>query len=70
MLTEMIVMSLSWYMSSDEMDGFWYKFTLTVIFSSYTISCLSMASYLSILKPEVKVVYIDECSSPVNYKFY
>jgi len=66
MLTEIMVMSLSWYLSSDDMDGFWYKFTFTVILSSYAISCLCMASYLSILKPEVKVVYVEESSSPVN----
>jgi hypothetical protein len=29
-----------------------------------------MASYFSILKPEVKVVYVEECSSPGSYKFY
>lgn len=70
MLTEIIVMSLSWYLSSEDMDGFWYTFTFTVIFGSYAISVLSMASYFSILKPEVKVVYVEECSSPGNYKFY
>jgi XK-related protein. len=67
MLTEIIVMSLSWYLNSEDMDGFWYTFTFTVIFSSHAISCLCMASYLNILKPEVKVVYVDERSSPVNY---
>jgi hypothetical protein len=70
MLTEIIVMSLSWYLSSDDMDGFWHTFTFTVIFGSYAISFLSMASYFSILKPEVKVVYVEECSSPGSYKFY
>jgi len=70
MLTETIVLSLSWYLSSEDMDGFWYQFTFTVIFSSYALSCLCMVSYLSILKPEVKVVYVEECSSPVNYKFH
>lgn len=67
MLTEITVMSLSWYLNSEDMDGFWYTFTFTVIFSSHAISCLCMASYLNILKPEVKVVYVDERSSPVNY---
>ena len=70
MLTEIIVMSLSWYLSSEDMDGFCYQFTFTVILGSYTLSCLCMASYLSILKPEVKVVYMEESSSPVNYKFH
>lgn len=70
MLIETIVMSLSWYLSSEEMDGFWYQFTFTVILSSYALSCLCMVSYLSILKPEVQVVYVEECSSPVNYKFH
>jgi hypothetical protein len=58
MLTEIIVMSLSWYLSSEDTDGFWYNFTFTVTLGSYAISCLSMASYLTILKPEVKIVYI------------
>jgi hypothetical protein len=70
MFLEIIAMSLSWYLSSEDMDSFWYTFTFTVIFSSYFISCLCMVSYLMILKPEVKVVYDEECSSPVNYKFY
>jgi len=70
MLIEITAMSLSWYMPSEDMDGFWYNYTFTVIFTSYTLSCLCMFSYLSILKPEVKVVYVEECSSPVNYKFY
>jgi hypothetical protein len=58
MLTETLVMSLSWYFSSDDMEGFWYQYMFTVIFGSYAISCLCMASYLTILKPEVKVIYI------------
>jgi membrane-bound acyltransferase YfiQ involved in biofilm formation len=57
-------------LSSEDMDGFWYTYTFTVIFSSYILSCLCMGSYLSILKPEVKVVYVEECSSPVNNKFH
>lgn len=63
MLVENTSMSLSWYLS-DEWDGFWYKFVFTVIFGSCFISFLSMALYFSILKPKVKVVYVEECSSP------
>jgi len=70
MVIEIIAMSLSWYLSSEDMDSFWHTFTFIVIFSSYILSCLCMASYLSILKPEVKVIYVEECSSPVNYKFH
>lgn len=70
MLTEIIVMSLSWYLSSEDMAGFWYTFTFSIIFGSYAISFLSMASYFSILKPVVKVVYVEESSSPATYKFH
>lgn len=63
MLLENIVMSLSWYLSG-EWDGFWHKFVFTTIFGSCFISFLSMSLYLSILKPEVKVVYVEESSSP------
>jgi hypothetical protein len=56
MLIEIMAMSLSWYFSFEEMESFWYQYTFTIIFGSYAISCLCMASYLTILKPEVKAV--------------
>jgi hypothetical protein len=59
MLVENTGMSLSWYLS-DEWDGFWYKFVFTIIFGSCFVSFLSMALYLSILKPKVKAVYVED----------
>jgi len=70
MLLEITAMSLSWYMASEDMDGFWYSYTFILIFSSYILSCLCMFSYLTILKPAVTVVYVEEGSSPVNNKIH
>jgi len=66
MLLQITAMSFSWYMFSERMDDFWYSYTFILIYSSFILSCLCMFSYLSILKPEVKTVYVEECSSPVN----
>lgn len=63
MLVEIIIMSLSWFLSSEQ-DGFWQKFVFTILFGSCAISFLSMALYFTILKPKVKIVYVEETSLP------
>jgi uncharacterized protein YozE (UPF0346 family) len=63
MLVEIIIMSLSWFLSPEQ-DGFWQRFVFTIIFGSCAISFLSMALYFTILKPKVKIVYVEETSLP------
>jgi hypothetical protein len=63
MLVEIIIMSLSWFLSPEQ-DGFWQRFVITIIFGSCVISFLSMTLYFTILKPKVKIVYVEETSLP------
>lgn len=63
MLVEIIIMSLSWFVSSEQ-NSFWQRFVFTIIFGSFAISFLSMVLYFTILKPKVKRVYVEETSRP------
>jgi hypothetical protein len=63
MLVEIITMSLSWYLFTEH-DDFWQRFVFTIIYGSCAISFLSMILYFTILKPKVKILYVEETTLP------